>query len=136
MVTLIVLQRNGYSVTRPTVEASCAICENVLVKFKSHHSLYFLFLVIFLQNDSDLTQVLFYLETSHQFIFWRKGIVFRSLILCITASLSFLQIAQCHPMHLIHFNSISYQNFIFSSRKTSISPDIEVQDKMFWDNKF
>ena len=47
----------------------------------------------------SLRLVLFYLETSHQFIFWQKGIVFRSLILCITASPSILQIVQCHPIH-------------------------------------
>ena len=45
------------------------------------------FYELFLINEHDLTQVLFYLEASHQFIFWqRKGIVSRSLILCFTAS--------------------------------------------------
>ena len=52
----------------------------------SQQSLFF-FYELFLTNEHDLTQVLFYLEASHQFIFWqRKGIVSRSLILCFTAS--------------------------------------------------
>ena len=52
-----------------------------------HSSHYFFLRFIFLTNEHDLTQVLFYLEGSHQFIFWQhKGIVSRSLILCFTAS--------------------------------------------------
>ena len=56
--------------------------------FQSIHSSHcFFFKRFFLTNEHDLTQVLFYLEASHQFIFWqRKGIVSRSLILCFTAS--------------------------------------------------